>query len=160
MPVKVRFAAKEDADAIEPHLRVSDRDELIAASGPDVLGQLREAVEQSRGRLGRMAFVAEHEGEGIALFGFVPTSALSSAAHPWLVGTPGLSKVPGMLNRLSRSYCSAVLGEYPLLSNYVDARNTASIAWLKRLGFTLDDPQPFGVEGLPFHRFEMRGPLV
>jgi len=160
LPVKVRFATEVDADDIEPRLRAADRAELVAASGPDVLGQLREAVTLSTGRGGRMAFVAEHEGEVIALFGFVPVSALSSTAHPWLVGTPGLGRVPGMLNRLSRSYCSAVLGEYPLLVNYVDARNTTSVAWLKRLGFKIGDPTPFGAEGLPFHRFEMRGPLV
>lgn len=160
MPVEVRFAQIEDADTIEPNLRGADRDELIAASGSDVLGQLREAVELSRGRLGQMAFVAEHDGEIVALFGFVPASALSGTAYPWLVGTPGLARVPGMLNRLSRAYCSAVLGEYPLLFNHVDARNKTSIAWLKRLGFEVGEAQPFGVEGLPFHRFEMRGPLV
>lgn len=160
MPVKVRLALAEDADTIEPALRQGDRDELIAATGPDVLGQLREAVELSRGRLGRMAFVAEHDGEPVALFGFVPMSALSDTAFPWLVGTAGLRRVSGMLNKLSRSYCSAVLGEYPLLVNYVDARNTMSVAWLTRLGFKIGEPKPFGVEGRPFHRFEMRGPLV
>lgn len=160
MPVEVRFAVETDADDIEPRLRADDRAELVAASGPDVLGQLREAVELSRGRLGHMAFVAEHDGEIVALFGFVPVSALSGTAHPWMVGTAGLARVPGMLNKLSRAYCSAVLAEYPLLVNYVDARNRTSIAWLKRLGFEIGDPTPFGVEGLPFHRFEMRGPLV
>ena len=49
MPVKVRFARIADADTIEPNLRRSDRDELVAASGPDVLGQLREAVELRQG---------------------------------------------------------------------------------------------------------------
>lgn len=160
MPVEVRFARAADVDTIEPWLREADRAELIAASGPDVLGQLDEAVKLSRGRLGQMAFAAENDGEIVALFGFVPANALSDTAYPWLVGTPGLARVPGMLNRLSRSYCSAVLGEYPLLFNYVDARNRTSVAWLKRLGFEIGAPEPFGVEGLPFHRFEMRGPLV
>jgi hypothetical protein len=160
LPVEVRFAQIADADTIEPNLRGSDRDELVAASGPDVLGQLREAVELSHGRLGPMSFVAEHQGEIVALFGFVPAAALSNTAYPWLVGTPGLGRVPRMLNRLSRSYCAAVLAEYPLLFNHVDARNTTSISWLKRLGFKISEAQPFGVEGLPFHRFEMRGPLV
>jgi hypothetical protein len=160
LPVEVRFARVGDADTITPNLRPSDHDELVAASGPDVLGQLREAVELSHGRLGPMSFVAEHQGEIVALFGFVPAAALSNTAYPWLVGTPGLGRVPRMLNRLARSYCGVVLGEYPLLFNYADARNTASIVWLKRLGFTFGEAQPFGVEGLPFHRFEMRGPFV
>jgi hypothetical protein len=157
LPVKVRLAGEEDAALLEPLLRDADRQELEAASGPDVLGQLQEAVRFSRGRLGRMAFVAELEGEAIALFGFVPAGALSEAAHPWLVGTDTLNRVPGMLTRLSRSYCSAVLGEYPVLVNYVDVRHEASVRWLSRLGFELQPPEPFGVAGLPFHRFEMRG---
>ena len=160
MGVSVRPARAEDVEDLLPRLRTADHDELVAASGPDVKGQLEEAIAQSLGRLGRMAFAAEHEGQTIALFGFVPAGHLSSTAHPWLVGTDGLRRVPGMLNRLSKSYCAAVLGEYPLLVNYVDARNETAIAWLARLGFTIHAPQPFGVAGLPFHRFEMRGPLV
>lgn len=160
MPVKVRFAEEHDAAGITPWLREADRQELIAASGPDIRGQLEEAIRLSVGRLGSMSFVAEHEGERVALFGFVPAGSLSDTAYPWLVGTPGLARVPRMLNRLARSYCGVVLGEYPLLFNYADARNTASIVWLKRLGFTFGEAQPFGVEGLPFHRFEMRGPFV
>lgn len=160
MQVNVRIAKVDDVAAITPRLRQADTDELIAASGPDVAGQLREAIVQSVGRLGRTAFVAEYDGEDIALFGFVPAGALSETAHPWLVGTEGLRRVPGMLKKLSQSYCAVVLGEYPLLVNYVDARNRASIAWLARVGFKIHPAKPFGVAGLPFHRFEMRGPLV
>lgn len=160
MPVNVRFALLSDADDIEPYLRDADRAELIAASGPDILGQLRAAIRLSRGRLGEMAFAADYNDEIVALFGFVPAGPLSNTAYPWLVGTPGLARIPGMLNRLTRAYCSIALGEYPLLVNYVDARNLTSIAWLERTGFEISAPKPFGVEGLPFHRFEMRGPLV
>jgi len=155
--VEIRPAVALDALVIEPRLRPADRDELVAASGPDIRAQLVDAVDQSAGRLGRMAFAAEHEDTLIALFGFVPKGPLSDTAHPWLVGTPGLARVPGVLNRLARSYCHAVLGEYPTLVNYVDARNKASIVWLTRLGFAVHPSEPFGVAGLPFHRFEMRG---
>lgn len=156
MPVEVSFASVEDAAAIEPFLRADDFDELVAMTGPDVLANLVSCVEQSAGRGGKMAFAARHQGELIALFGFVPGGLLSDTAHPWLVGTDGLARVSGTLNRLARSYCSVVLGAYPLLFNYVDARNKVSIAWLKRLGFEVHDAEPFGVAGLPFHRFEMR----
>lgn len=160
MPVNVRFATPEDVDAIEPWLRPADVDELIAASGPDVRGQLLEAIQMSNGRLGQMSFAAEHEGKIVALFGFVPAGALSERAFPWLVGRPELSRIPGMLKRLSLRYCGVTLEEYPLLVNYVDARNTLSVRWLRSIGFDIHPAERFGVAGLPFHRFEMRGPLV
>jgi len=47
--------------------------------------------------------------------------------------------------------------KFSLLYNYVDARNVKSIKWLRWLGFQLDEPAPYGVRGLPFHRFELRG---
>jgi hypothetical protein len=43
---------------------------------------------------------------------------------------------------------------YDQLFNYVDARNLRSIAWLQHIGFQVFEPQPYGLEGLPFHRFE------
>lgn len=154
---RIRFADVDDADTIEPWLRPADYDELAAASGPDVLGQLREAVRLSQGRLGRMAFVAELGGKVVSLWGFVPASMLGEVAFPWMVGTPELARIPGILKRTTTAYCSVVLGEYPLLVNYVDARNKVSIRWLKSVGFTLGPAEPFGVEQMPFHRFEMRG---
>lgn len=154
---RIRFAEVEDADTIEPWLRPEDYDELVAASGPDVLGQLREAVKLSYGRLGRMAFVAELGGKIVSLWGYVPASALGETAFPWMVGTNDLARIPGILKRTTTTYCGVVLGEYPLLVNYVDARNTVSIRWLRSVGFTLGPAEPFGVEQLPFHRFEMRG---
>jgi len=48
------------------------------------------------------------------------------------------------------------LAGYSHLENWVDARNTKAINWLRWLGFTVHDPVPFGVAGLPFHRFDMR----
>ena len=42
---------------------------------------------------------------------------------------------------------------YDFLWNYVDSENDKSIRFLERLGFTLLDPEPFGVRGHPFHPF-------
>jgi hypothetical protein len=49
-----------------------------------------------------------------------------------------------------------MLEQHSFLENWVDARNVTSIKWLKWCGFDFDDPAPFGVEQLMFHRFEMR----
>lgn len=45
---------------------------------------------------------------------------------------------------------------FALLTNYVDARNAVSIRWLRWLGFEIEPAAPFGIHGLPFHRFSMR----
>ena len=39
--------------------------------------------------------------------------------------------------------------------NYVDARHTDAIRWLKWLGFTLHPATPYGPFDLPFHKFTM-----
>jgi hypothetical protein len=44
---------------------------------------------------------------------------------------------------------------YPQLENHVDARNRRALRWLGWLGFTIEAPAPWGVEGRPFHRFWM-----
>jgi hypothetical protein len=40
----------------------------------------------------------------------------------------------------------------PLL-NYVDARNQQTITWLEWIGFEIDNPVPYGLNGELFHRF-------
>ena len=40
----------------------------------------------------------------------------------------------------------------------VDARNARAIRWLRWLGFRIHPAEAHGIQGLPFHRFEMRSP--
>ena len=157
MEVEIGLAQAGDAVSLEPRLRSADREELQAMTGPDVLGCIESCVRASYGRLGRMAFSLRRDGELVAMFGFMPVGGMSDTAHPWLVGSDAFVDVARMQMSLARRYCRATLDEYPVLFNYVDARNRASIIWLKRLGFTIQAPEPFGVAALPFHRFEMRG---
>lgn len=157
MPVDIRFATASDASALEPWLRGRDFDELVAVGGPDVERQLVGLVERSHGRLGQQGFAAVENGRVLALFGFLPVTALSETAVAWMVARDEVERHVGMLHRTAKAYCAVTLREYPLLFNYVDARNTPSIRWLKRIGFTLGPAEAFGASGLPFHRFEMRG---
>ena len=47
-------------------------------------------------------------------------------------------------------------GGYTWLVNWVDDRNTCAIRWLKWMGFTIHEPEPYGVANLPFRRFDMK----
>lgn len=149
MAVDVRLATPEDAAWFAPRLRASDTAELTAASGPGILATLTQSIEAAP----RRAFVAETDGEPMALFGFVPWGMLSNTASPWMVGTDTLLRHGRALVRLGRAYCEAAEQEHPVLVNFVDVRNTASVRWLKRLGFKFDAPAPYGLAGLPFMRF-------
>lgn len=149
MGVDLRAVEPGDAEWFAARMRQSDKDELTAASGPDLERTLRLSVAHSRD----MAAVAMLGDEPIALFGFAPWGLMSQIASPWLVGTDALLKQGRALNRLGRDYCARATSEFPVLVNYVDVRNTASVRWLRGLGFKMDAPAPFGVEGRLFMRF-------
>jgi len=137
-----------DAYALDVGLRPADRAELHAASGPDTYGTIREAVERSA-----WCATAESRGNLVAMFGVVEGGTLLDPyGIPWMLATTGVK--PGMLMAHSPRYIGEMLARFPRLRNYVDARNHASIRYLRRLGFSLNPPEPFGVAGLPFHRFE------
>ena len=156
MRVDLRPAEPHHPAWFAPRLRPADTAELTAASGPDVRATLERALEQSLGK----AWVAMLGEEPIALFGLAPFGLLSSTAAPWMVGTSTLLKHGRALMEIGRAYCEMAKSEFALLANFVDVRNEASVRWLKRLGFEMGAPVPFGVEQRPFMRFEMRSDHV
>lgn len=153
MPVNIRQATTEDAAWFAPRLREADKAELTAASGKDFARTLRLSIMRSP----HAAFVAESEALGpIALFGFGSRSLGSDRLVPWCVGTPDLLRRGKALTKFGKAYSLRSLDAAPLLENWVDVRNTASVRWLKAIGYEFDDPAPHGVEGLPFMRFWMK----
>jgi hypothetical protein len=75
---------------------------------------------------------------------------------PWMLGTPALERAPKQLTKLGRAYVHLMSDKYATLLNYVDARSLKSVYWLACLGFTVQkETEPYGVFGLPFHRFGM-----
>ena len=102
-------------------------------------------------------YAVDINGELACLFGCAPINGmLGLRAAPWLLGTDVLDRHPSALMRHTAPYLAQMQRRYPHLLNYVDARNTRSIRWLKRLGFVIHPARPFGVAQLPFHYFEMR----
>lgn len=74
----------------------------------------------------------------------------------WAVFTKAIDRHPIAFLRESRRLAESFPCE---VMNYVDARNTAAVKWFKWLGFAVDEPVPFGVNGEPFHRFTNRRDL-
>lgn len=148
--IEIRELREGDCEALDAGLRLADRDEITAMSGPDTLATIRRSTKRST-----LLAVALVDGELACIFGLVPRCLLTGSGAPWMLGTNLLDQHSRSLMRRCRGYISAMQNECSHLENYVDARNARSIRWLQRLGFTVHAPQPMGVARLPFHRFDL-----
>ena len=149
--VSARLATPEDVELLIENLREADRQELIASDG-DPAEAIRRSVRESA-----WAVAIWLDGGFAAITGVAPIDGLlGSRASPWMLGTPHVDRYPSALVRVGRQYCDVMLQQYPHLLNFVDTRNTRSIRWLRRLGFTIHPAHVFGGRTHPFHLFEMR----
>jgi hypothetical protein len=103
-----------------------------------------------------LCWTAFIDGELAAILGCAPISVVSGIGSPWMLGTPVLDRHSRVLVRETPEYIGKMLNAFPHLVNFVHAKNTTSMRWLRRLGFTLHAAQPYGALGEPFHPFEMR----
>ena len=94
----------------------------------------------------------------ICVFGVVPPPSLGRQVWvPWFVATGELSQHALPFLRRCRPVIEAWRQEYPVMENFVDARNRTSVQWLRWLGFEIGEPKPYGERQLPFHKFSMGG---
>jgi hypothetical protein len=156
LPSVVDFVRLEPRHVLQVarEIREADRQELIAAHGdPSMFAILEKSIAVSKDI---WAAQEEDNQDAICIFGIAPIGGLlTPVAAPWLIGTDRVGAHASALIRASRKYILSVRERYPTLVNFVDSRNTDSIKYLKALGFTLDEAQPFGAAELPFHRFHM-----
>lgn len=150
--ITIREARPDDADRLLLELRQCDRQEAEAMAGASQVDfVMRYTVGASLA-----AWTAEQGGELVAMFGVVPISIVNGIGCPWLLGTDRMDRLPRAVMENTRAYIPTMLALFPHLINFIDARNQRSIRLLRWLGFQILPAQPFGVRGLPFHRFEMR----
>lgn len=146
----VIMATQGHVDFLKTRLRESDVREIDAALGISGADGLQQAFDASP-----MCWTGLCDGEPVLIFG-IGTSEYKTQGVPWLLASDGMSKVGIDVLRESKLYIRMMLKAYPYLTNYVDARQTVSIRWLAWCGFTIEAAEPWGVQGLPFHRFWMR----
>lgn len=133
-------------------MRQADREEVHAATGSrDYEAALRMSVLASDDTL----MATTPDGEPLGLFGVVTVSLLSNKGSPWMLATDGARLHQRALVRGGRAYSVAMLEQFAHLENHVDARNLRAVAWLRRCGYTVREPVPFGPFRLPFHPFSI-----
>lgn len=98
------------------------------------------------------SYTATLKGEPIMIFGVVPVEEMAAAI--WLLSTPEIEDVSLTFLRESRRIISDFHDRWPVLFNYVDARNEVHLKWLRWIGFVFIARHPeFGIEKREFIEF-------
>ena len=146
-----RAPTAEDVEYLADNLRQQDRDEVLAWSGrSNIAAILHESITMSP-----LCVAVEKYGRLLCIGGAARRSLLSSVGTPWMLGTDELSNEGRLFVAHGRRCINELLTVFDGLENYVDARNLKSIVWLRRMGFAVHDPLPYGYAGLPFRRFTL-----
>jgi hypothetical protein len=140
-----------DAVHVALFMRNSDKAEIWAAHNAMPLQALEYSLSCSP-----LQWTIRLGEEAIGLFGVGEDPGCPDRGSPWLLATDKLEDIQTTFLKQSRDCVAKMKDRYSLLENWVDRRNLTSIKWLEWCGFTIFKPEPFGVEGKPFHRFEMR----
>ena len=131
--------------------RQSDIDELQAAAGitptEAMAGGLRESIKTWTGYL---------DGIPCCMFGVAQVDVADQIGACWMTGTDLIDLHPRAFLEGSRKAFAEMLTIHPTLINYADARHSKALRWLRWLGAEINEAHPYGVEGLPFHFFQVR----
>lgn len=142
-------ACESHIDTIASRMRQADVNEVWASSRYTPEDALRMSLRKSAiARTGTINGVPE------VMLGVGDLNVLAGVGAPWLLGTDAVETHAREFLRGSIAWRNQLLERYSTLRNFVDARNTASLRWLRWLGFTVFDP--IEINGYEFHLFELR----
>lgn len=129
------------------NIRRADMDEILA------VGFTPYKATLSSYRASLIPQAAFINGKLSAVWG-VCGNPLGDEGHPWLLTTDEVYNISAL--RFAKIYqreCAKMLRIFPILTNYVDSRYTSAIRLLNIIGFTVDEPEPYGENGIMFHKF-------
>ena len=136
---------------VAANMRQEDKEEIFAYSGTLPKEQMFYCFFSSKPCMTMVG----RKGNIMGMYGVVPCSP--KVGRIWMLGhksmTSDYKDVRAFLRNspieLEKFHCN-----YPLLYNYVDARNKTHIKWIKWMGFSIIKKHAtFGVEGRTFYEF-------
>lgn len=130
------------------NMREGDVEEILAFTGMGPLEALEASIKQTKD-----PYCWLIDGEVAAMFGVVQTTALSQTGVPWLLSGKASELSPRRFAKGSKLFFEDWKRDYLVLANFVDARYTVSIRWLKWLGFKIEPAVSIGKDGGLFHPF-------
>lgn len=149
MRAVVRNAKESDIPWIAARLRPADRDEVDAGFGRPPADAMLIGMKTSC-----ICKTIELGGAPAAIFGVF--GEIGGPGNIWLLGTTEIVNFKKTFVEILNDHIARFLCAFPVLFNYVDARNEDALKWIRKAGAVISDPEPYGVKGMPFRRFEIR----
>lgn len=153
--VEIRKPFIEDIATVVTYIRDCDREECAAMAGASPADAVRRSID-----LSHEAWAGLADGVPVCLFGLGIGVPMAGIARPWLLATDRISDHRIAFLRRNKEMVERWAAAYPYLENWVDARNVQSVAWLRWLGFNIEEAKPFGPFRYDFHRFTMITPTM
>lgn len=150
--VKFTEPTQEQLLYIADHLKKDDYREIVGLSG-------RTCVRDNLllcARCSQWARVALFDGVPVAAFGVYPTNPFAKVGCIWMLTTEATQRHKYYTGKKSRAGIQALLQDWDMLWNYVDAGNVQTIQWLKWMGATVGEPEPLPPYGCLYRYFEFR----
>lgn len=147
--IKLRPPLPGDIDHLAKHMRQQDVDEVWASNHLTPKQAIQQGITASQ------HVVVASDGDPFFIYGIVSMGLLSDTGVPWALGTDKILQYKRPLLSTAPFVISRMLELYARLCNHVDARNTVSVRWLQHMGFTMERAEPYGPDGVYFHKFTM-----
>lgn len=135
---------------IASNMREADQIEVWASHRHSPLQAL-----MSGWKVSKLSAIISVNGDPCVMLGVASKTLLSDEGTPWLLGTNSAVKHARQFIDLVPPVINEMFTVYNRLSNYVHVDNLVSKRWLKRIGFELDEPEPYGITGELFHKFHL-----
>lgn len=134
--------SRADMDHVATHLRSADRFEAMALHGWSAHQALRFSAANS------MICRSIRSGSG----GCLGVAGVTPSGVVWLLSTDELKFTDPRFLRGAREWVDGLAAAqlFPVLENWLLAQNRAAAAWLRWLGFTVEEPEPIGVGNVSF----------
>lgn len=149
-------ATLEHAEYIAANVREMDAQEIWASSRQKPFHAMQSGIKYSD-----QAMTGLVDGIPVLMWGVVFESLVGNIGTPWMIATKHLDQHAVSFLRRCRKPVLDMMKKYDTLINHVDARNICAIRWLGWLGFIVEEqPKPYGVDDVPFHKFRMENNYV
>lgn len=139
---------EQDMLEIAGMIRPEDRKELVGLVGDQVEQELCLCL-----RVSEIAYICKRDGVPMAAFGVVRESPFDNSGIIWMVATTETAKHKIYTGKKTLEGIRAFLRDWDYLYNYIDAGNESTIKWLRWMGAKIYPAAPYGIYGLPYHKF-------